>query len=67
MHIAVIGATAFVLFVVIGGLLMAAVLLEQRTRRQMAAAAEAPAEVPAPVDAVAAVEKPKAMAASAGR
>ena len=67
MHIAIIGATAFILFVMIGGLFTAAVVLEQRTRRKLAqaqtasiAAAETPAAaVPTPA--------PKAMGAAAGR
>jgi hypothetical protein len=73
MHIAIIGAGAFIIFVVIGGLLMAAVVLEQRTRRHMAAAA--PASVPAemaveassPETSVASGPKAKAMAAASGR
>jgi len=73
MHIAVIGAGAFIIFVVIGGLLMAATVLEQRTRRQTAASATAsvPAEVAvetsSPEMSVPSVPKAKAMAAASGR
>ena len=68
MHIAIIGATAFVIFVLIGALFMAAVVLEQRTRRQMAATAAAQASAEQPQSAPdTPVEKPKAMAAAAGR
>ena len=67
MHIAIIGATAFILFVMIGGLFMAAVVLEQRTRRKMAETAAASADVQ-PNETVAVVQPaPKAMGAAAGR
>lgn len=67
MHIAIIGAAALILFLLIGGLFISAVVLEQRTRRQMAAAAGAPADsVEAPAPESAPEEKPKAMAAGAG-
>ena len=70
MHVAIIGAGALIIFLVIGGLFMAAVVLEQRTRSQVAAgaAASVPVEVaiePSPEQA--STEKMKAMAAASGQ
>lgn len=69
MHIAIIGAGALIIFLIIGGLFMAAVVLEQRTRRQMAdtAAASVPVEVDVEVSSGGSTEKAKAMAATSGR
>jgi hypothetical protein len=67
MHIAIIGATAFFLFVIMGGLFTSAVVLEQRTRRKMAEAAAATSEVQPNEPTPAAEQAPKAMAAAAGR
>jgi hypothetical protein len=67
MHIAVIGATAFILFVMIGGLFMAAVVLEQRTRRKLAQAEAASVQAEANPTPVAPIPAPKAMGAAAGR
>jgi hypothetical protein len=68
MHIAIIGATAFIVFVMIGGLLMSAVVLEQRTRRRMAATAAAiPSTDETPAVVETASEKLKVMTATAGR
>ena len=66
MHIAIIGATALILFLLIGGLFISAVVLEQRTRRQMATAAGAPSGAVEVAPEPAPEEKPKAMAAGAG-
>jgi hypothetical protein len=66
MHIAIIGATALILFLLIGGLFISAVVLEQRTRRQMATAAGTPSEAVEAASQPAPEEKPKAMAAGAG-
>ena len=67
MHIALIGATALILFLIMGGLFISAVVLEQRTRRRMAAAgAPLPADG-SPIASEEAAEKPKAMGAAAGR
>lgn len=67
MHIAVIGATAFILFVMIGGLFMAAVVLEQRTRRKLAQTEAASVQAEANPAAAAPLPAPKAMGAAAGR
>jgi fructose-specific phosphotransferase system IIC component len=65
MHIAIIGASALILFLIIGGLFIAAVVLEQRDRRRLAATAKAEPS-PEPAAPVIVVQKPKVMAATAG-
>jgi hypothetical protein len=60
------GATAFILFLIMGGLFISAVVLEQRTRRKLAKAEAASAVVQQEAGPVAEVA-PKAMGAAAGR
>jgi hypothetical protein len=66
MHIAIIGATALILFLIMGGMFVVAVVLEQRTRRQIAAAA-ASAQGAQSESVAEPAEAPKAMTAAAGR
>ena len=67
MHIAIVGATAFILFLMMGGLFITAVVLEQRTRRKLAQAQPASVDVEASETAPVAEPAPKAMGAAAGR